>query len=274
VTRILILTVLVVALAGCGSAAVVDRPDRVSNPTLVDRPDSTLLDRAENAYLSGDFATAAESYQRFATSYSSSGYAAAAWYWCGRSSLAGGDRLGARRAFENAGGNRGEIGGIARLQLARIEMMDSRYSQAATLYEEGLSMLSSIVPRQVVLSVEYYRAGVAHIRAGNWTAGRKWMTQCHLRFPQSREANKAREVLSISENRFFVQLGAFRDRANAIRRTDELHRKGVSSAGIRTVHLNGEVWHYIIGPTYDRYDDAAARARSFKVDGIDAFARP
>ncbi|MBI2932692.1 MAG: tetratricopeptide repeat protein [Planctomycetes bacterium] len=183
-------------LAACSSAPVARR--------------EVALDQAHVEFLSGNYAHAAQLYERALPSLPDVRRAEAL-CWVGKCRLGAGDPEGAIAAFTEAlsAGPSPEL--RVEVHYRRAAAYNARWQPVEALSdlirvrEAGESLRGAAVRSEEYL----YRLAVTMIRAGDWKGGRTVLGEVMARFPDTREALDAKDRAGFDE--FRVQIGRMRD---------------------------------------------------------------
>lgn len=242
-------------------------------------PDSqarTLLNRADEAFLDGDYARAQTLFQQYLHSYPDIPEAARAHQYSGKCNLAMGkvrDGLSdLQRALELT---RDDL-----LKLRIYETLSRGYKQngeparAAASLDPILSAPRSLADQVMPRPELMLQLGLLSIRAAEWDRGREVLEMLVREFPSSDEARRAREKMSFTDRRFFVQLGAFKDPGHAEEQIKDLNGRGISSHLKEAVLSDGHQVYWVLTGGYGSWDEAAREAERLKQKGIDALVVP
>jgi|GEM_PF-2837754 len=248
------LTALAILAAGC--APYTNQPPARQHTEML---------RGQEYFLAGDYEQAARCFQRTATGLGGQ-QAAESYYWLGICRLNQERLHTAEQAFHDCLNQRPS----ALLELnawtgiADCYRIGQRYQMAATVYERVLATGSAEIERDLLI----YHQGLSMLRGGDRAGGQAVLQRLIREHPASPHSAAARTKL-LSASSFFVQTGAFSDRANADRQAARLREKGFSPR----IEQPGNNYCVRVGHE-STWEAAAALAERVRAAGFDAACMP
>ena len=151
----------------------------------------------------------------------------------------------------------------ARMALGDLYALTGEDQKALDLYEE---LVKSGKAGSLLAQITF-RVGDAQRRLGLWEEARKTLERVAAQFPRSPEGLQAKELLAQGEFAFFVQVGAFQSRENAVRLKTELERRHFS-AEVNDTILEGRRFYRVRVGQFARREDASEEATRLREEGF------
>ena len=232
-------------------------------------PKSSEWARAEALFLADRMDEARAAFTKISTGPYSQQDRATARYWRGRCNLRLGYPAQAKRDFEVclSMATSAELRDLAKEGLADCFRLQGDLERAAQLYEEVASRAPAGRRRASLL----YRSGMCHIQSGNWSAGRRALRSAANAHPAFR--SKAQAVLNHPGDFFTVQVGFFRQRANADRLVAGLRSKGLP-AELRVQRTGEGTCHAVWSGRFTTRPEAQRHLERLNALGFEGFVLP
>ncbi|MBI4713339.1 MAG: tetratricopeptide repeat protein [Planctomycetes bacterium] len=248
-------------------------------PPKEDFPKNDNFHLAEKSFLSGDYATAINSYTTFLAADPHSPYKADAEYRIGLSHFALDNHEMALKWFNQAldGARYSWLKARILNSIAYLFLTQQDYQKAIKYYEDALKEDKSRLPLPDV----YYNLGVILMRVNKWHQGKQYLqsalAEC-LKLKQKnstgRLAESINERLSLPPDTFVVQLGKFADKDNAAEYQAELIREKGLTSSVNIIALDGRELYYVWAGSFPDYEQARTRVDEIRAMGLEAVILP
>jgi tetratricopeptide (TPR) repeat protein len=139
----------------------------------------------------------------------------------------------------------------ARISLASLAFQRGDWDQAVDYYDDVLSKMPAAPPKDEVL----YAAGLAMQRVGKWKEASICFSQILNKFRHRPIAADARRKASWPHPYFAIQLGAFRDSANATNLVQSCRNRNID-ASQESLSLQGQAMWVVMTGRYRTYAEA------------------
>jgi len=185
--------------------------------------------RAEVAYLCGDYAQALRGFSGYAARQTNPAAISEALYWQGMCHLARKEFAPAAEMFEKSLSQQAAekwVRGSALCGLGSALMGSGKHDAASDIYKKALETGVDGIRRDEVL----FRLGLCYQRTGQWEKAEEYFGLVRKEAPDSQFAEQALEQIDYGEEKVFsVQVGAYESEEAASKRVAQLKQMGVEA---------------------------------------------
>lgn len=260
--RLALLVISIILFIGCVSTSGYIKPD-------------DLLEKANAEYLRGNFVSAIDCYKRCLGQNLSQDEIVEANYRIGLCYLKLNDP---ENAIENLNkALKDTTSNILKLRIYKDLAFAYGMKQDVAKALESLKIINSaprsIVEQAVKRDELLYNLGIWHIRNLEWQEGRLYLRKLLAEYPQSEKVQNSNIILSIREDKFYVQLGYFNERKNAEDKLSELKAQGIHTF-IKEADSSHQTAYLILYSGFSKWSDAKQEVERLKKSGIEAVTIP
>jgi len=239
----LIFAFLLLVLAGCESAPIIDEAAA-----------SRALDRGKMRYQEGDFQSAAVAFSMYRSGQTEPAKLAEGFYWEGMSLLAQREFGPAKESFARAAGQEpgGWLAGYIYCGLGNALMGLGEFEEARAAYAKALDAPGDDIRLDLVL----LRLATCAQRSGAWEDAEKYLEKLIAELPGSTLVGQAKEKMQYGKRRFFtIQVGAFKAEESALKEAAAMKKQGLK-AFVAQIERGGEMLHCVWVGRFDSWEQA------------------
>lgn len=134
---------------------------------------------------------------------------------------------------------------ISYLEIAKIDIAREKYKNAIAILDELLQKFPDTNVKDEIL----FWLGVAHISSGKKEEGVRFLENLRASFPRSIWSERAAQIIPTTtgvagDEYFTVQIGSYRNKANAQKLEEELTRKGLNVKIVEAM-VKGNIYYRV-----------------------------
>lgn len=242
------------------------RDDTSGRSRRVKSKEVLLWQKADKAFMSGDYSQALEIYEKILTQYPGTGYYQQIVYYQGLSYLKQDDWERGRDCFIQLL----KLGRKAKVDLdqAQLSLADSFFLQG-DIEQAFLEYRKVTVdyPKTQYLATVYYQLGQCCRKQGRWEQTKYYFQKIRQDYPLSFEAKNLDQLL-LNEALFFeIQVGSFKNKKNANQLCNKLLSSGYQTY-VSPIRSGGRTFYRVRVGKFDSRTEAKIYEKKLKAEGV------